>query len=133
MPCKKRRHKKHTPAHQFHQVDLVVATVCLEFGLTETDMKNPKQQDRHLRFARQVAMYLANVLYEMNHSLLGERFDKDRSTVSHACKVVEESREDPVFDLKIIKLENFLRQAPQPPLPSVKPRRKMRVIDEVAA
>jgi chromosomal replication initiation ATPase DnaA len=114
MTCYKRRHKKQTLPHQSHQVDLVIATVCLEFGVTETDIKNPKRQGRHLRFARQVAMYLSHIIYEMNHTLIGERFAKDRSTISHACKVVEESRDDPVFDMKIIKLENFLRQAPQP-------------------
>jgi len=32
--------------------------------------------------------------------------------VSHACRLVEQQRDDPVFDAKLLKLENFLCQAP---------------------
>lgn len=106
-------------AVQSHQANLAIAAVSLEFGLTELDMKNPERQNRQLRFARQVAMYLAHVVYELNHTHLGRIFAKDRSTISHACKVVEESRDDGVFDLKLIRLENFLRQAPKPVTPAL--------------
>jgi len=101
-------------AHKCHQASLAMAAVSLEFGLTETDITHPSKGTRHLRFARQVAMYLVHVVYELNHTHIGKLFFKDRSTVSHACKVVEDSRDDAVFDMKLIRLENFLRQAPRP-------------------
>ena len=101
-------------AVQSHQAKLAIAAVSLEFGVTELDLKSPKNQSRHIRFARQVAMYLVHVVYELNHTHIARIFAKDRSTVSHACKVVEDSRDDGVFDLKLIHLENFLRQAPRP-------------------
>jgi hypothetical protein len=101
-------------AIQSHQTKLAIAAVSLEFGVTELDLKSPKNQSRHIRFVRQVAMYLVHVVYELNHTHIARLFAKDRSTVSHACKVVEDSRDDGVFDLKLIRLENFLRQAPQP-------------------
>ncbi len=101
-------------ANQVYQTNIVVAAVSLEFGLTELNLTHPKKHSPHLRFARQVAMYLAHVVYELNHTHVARLFAKDRSTVSHACKVVEESREDQLFDLKLIRLENFLRQAPRP-------------------
>jgi len=101
-------------AIQSHQTKLAIAAVSLEFGVTELDLKSPKSQSRHIRFVRQVAMYLVHVVYELNHTHIARLFAKDRSTVSHACKVVEDSRDDGVFDLKLIRLENFLRQAPQP-------------------
>lgn len=101
-------------AVQSHQTKLAIAAVSLEFGVTELDLKSPKNQSRHIRFVRQVAMYLVHVVYELNHTHIARLFAKDRSTVSHACKVVEDSRDDGVFDLKLIRLENFLRQAPQP-------------------
>lgn len=104
------------PAHISHQTLIIVAAVSLEFGIVETNLVKPHKAGRHLRFARQVAMYLAHIVYELNHTQIGRLFSKDRSTVSHACKVVEDSREDGVFDMKLIRLENFLRQAPRPVL-----------------
>lgn len=101
-------------AIQSHQVKLAIAAVSLEFGVTELDLKSPQNQSRHIRFVRQVAMYLVHVVYELNHTHIARLFAKDRSTVSHACKVVEDSRDDGVFDMKLIQLENFLRQAPRP-------------------
>jgi len=35
-------------------------------------------------------------------------FGRHFSTVSHACKVIEERRDDPVLDRKLIGLENQL-------------------------
>ncbi len=104
------------PAHISHQALIVVAAVSLEFGISDTNLVSPEKAGRHLRFARQVAMYLAHIVYELNHTQIGRLFSKDRSTVSHACKVIEDSREDGVFDMKLIRLENFLRQAPRPVL-----------------
>lgn len=101
-------------AVQSHQAKLAIAAVSLEFGITELDLKSPQNQSRHIRFTRQVAMYLLHVVYELNHTHIARIFAKDRSTVSHACKVVEDSRDDGVFDMKLIRLENFLRQAPRP-------------------
>ncbi len=112
------RYKRHSDparlANQAHQISIVIGAVSLEFGLTELDITRPRKQSPHLRFARQVAMYLSHVVYELNHTHVANLFNKDRSTVSHACKVVEESRDDAVFDMKLIRLENFLRQAPRP-------------------
>lgn len=114
MPRQTRHSDPTRLANQTHQANIVISAVSLAFGLTELDFKNPKTHSTELRFARQVAMYLAHVVYELNHTHIANLFCKDRSTVSHACKVVEDSRDDEVFDRKLIRLENFLRQAPQP-------------------
>jgi len=40
-------------------------------------------------------------------------FERHYTTVSHACNLIEEHREDPVLDEKLLELENFLCQVPQ--------------------
>jgi len=100
-------------ARQSHQAGLAIAAVALEFGVTETDLIDPPRASSHLRFARQIAIYLINTVYGLNPSHIARIFAKDRSTITHALKVIEECREDPVLDLKIIHLENFLKQAPK--------------------
>ncbi|WP_409433473.1 helix-turn-helix domain-containing protein [Litorimonas sp. RW-G-Af-16] len=91
---------------------LTVAAVSLEFGLPDLSISGHRRGDTQHCFARQVAMYLLHVTYNVTLTRTAQLFSKDRSTVSHACNVVEDSRDDPVFDRKISKLESFLAQAP---------------------
>jgi len=70
-------------------------------------------------FARQVAMYIANVVFGMSMSRVAGAFGRDRSTVAHACKSVEERREDERFDKWIGALERSAQEAPSPFKPSI--------------
>lgn len=65
-------------------------------------------------FARQVAMYLCHVAFELSLARVAIAFDRDRSTVAHACHAVEDRREDHEFDGWIDALEAMLRAVPQP-------------------
>lgn len=47
---------------------------------------------------RQIAMYVCHVALQMSMTTIGEGFGRDRSTVAHACAVVEDRRDDRHFD-----------------------------------
>ena len=53
-------------------------------------------------------MYLAATGFNMTTTRTAELFERDRSTVSHALGVVEDSRDDAVFNRKLEKVERFL-------------------------
>jgi chromosomal replication initiation ATPase DnaA len=55
--------------------------------------------------ARQVAMYLANVAFGLTYSEIGAIFWRDRTTVAHACAVIEDLRDDPGVDRALAALE----------------------------
>ncbi len=55
--------------------------------------------------ARQVAMYVAHVGFGLSLTEVGHMFQRDRTTVAHACQVVEEARDDRDFDRAISLLE----------------------------
>ena len=59
-------------------------------------------------FARQTAMYLAHVHFGLSLSQVGRNFGRDRTTVSHACARVEDSRDDPKFERVLACLEAAL-------------------------
>jgi hypothetical protein len=65
-------------------------------------------------FARQLAMYLCHVGFEMSMARVALAFRRDRSTVSHACRLMEDRRDDPRFDAWLNALEAALREAPKP-------------------
>ncbi len=55
--------------------------------------------------ARQLAMYLAHVVGGLSLSEVGRLFGRDRTTVAHACQVVEDRRDDLTFDRAVSLLE----------------------------
>ena len=57
-------------------------------------------------FARQVAMYLAHVACGLTLTEVGALFARDRTTVAHACGVVEDRRDDPELDGSLEHLES---------------------------
>ncbi|MGH1422655.1 MAG: helix-turn-helix domain-containing protein [Hyphomonas sp.] len=48
--------------------------------------------------ARHIAIYLAHVGLGMSLSRVARAFDRDRSTVSYACHLVEDLRDEDAFD-----------------------------------
>lgn len=84
-------------------------TVAQVFGIEREQLSQPTRGEASVARARQVAMYLAHVSYGLTLTEVGTLFGRDRTTVAHACRLVEEHREDSVFDSALDLLENVAR------------------------
>jgi len=93
---------------------LVVSAVAMEFVVPTFVLSSRLKGTSEVSYARQVAMYLMRCVYGLTKQRIAEVFERHYTTVSHACRLIEEQRDDPVFDAKLLKLENFLCQAPMP-------------------
>ncbi len=62
-------------------------------------------------FARQVAMYAVYVSFGVSLARVAAAFGRDRSTVAHACHLVEDRRDDPVLDAWLDHLDRTLKEA----------------------
>lgn len=82
-------------------------------GVPSKDIFEQRRGAVAAAFARQVAVYLCHVGFEMSLARIALMFGRDRSTVAHACHAIEDRREEPQFDLWIGALETMLRQAPR--------------------
>ncbi len=60
---------------------------------------------RHSIHIRQMSMYICYVTLGMRQVLIGEGFGRDRSTVAHACAVVEDRRDDAAYDAFVASVE----------------------------
>jgi chromosomal replication initiation ATPase DnaA len=79
-------------------IEPAVATV---FGVDMEDLRAPTRRSARAAFTRQVAMYLAHVVCGLTLTEVGMLFARDRTTVAHACGVVEDRRDDPDLDFRI--------------------------------
>jgi chromosomal replication initiation ATPase DnaA len=83
--------------------------VAQVFGVGYDDLHRTTRGRARIAFARQVAMYLAHVACRRSFTDTGRLFGRDRTTVAHACTVIEDRRDDPVFDRALDLLEWAVR------------------------
>ena len=93
-------------------VQLVCASVALEFGVSTRKMLRSIKGDAHTCFTRQISIYLAHVIFQLRIVDVAQAFARDRTTITHACHAIEDYREDPKFDEQLMKLEAFLAASP---------------------
>jgi hypothetical protein len=87
----------------------VAFCVARDFALDTAALYAATRGAPRTAFARQVAMYLAHTGFQLSHSRLSRIFGRDRTTVAHACRVVEEGRDDIWLDCRLEALEMFCR------------------------
>lgn len=88
--------------------------VSMTAGAMEVDAEDMAGDGRSVKvvLARQVAMYVATVSFGMSYGRVAAALGRDRSTVQHACQIVEERRDDPAFDTWVEALERALACSP---------------------
>ena len=89
----------------------IAGVVADEFGLPAVAIKSATRGAPRAAYARQVTMYLAHVCFALSFETIGRAFDRDRTTVAHACRVVEDSRDDAGLDRCVAKLERMCSEA----------------------
>lgn len=94
---------------------LAMAMTSYAVGVAASDLCAPTRRSAETSMARQAAMYLCHVAFEMSLSRVAAAFRRDRSTVSHACHRMEDARDDAGFDAWIEKLEEAARLTPHAP------------------
>jgi len=79
--------------------------VTRAFGIIGDEFWGVTRGPPHAAFARQVGMYLAHVVFGLSLTEVGQLFARDRTTVAHACTLVEDRRDDRCFDRALELLE----------------------------
>lgn len=102
---------------------LIVTIIADQFDIPVDQMMCKTRACAKAARARQIAIYLAHTVFSIAYGHAADFFNRDRTTISHACKMIEDQRDDIEFDLKIEKMEaqllaathagNRLRQADQ--------------------
>ncbi len=59
--------------------------------------------------ARQVSVYLMHTCLSLTLTEIARVYGKDRTTIGHGCRVVEDLRDTPAFDDRIIELEQMVQ------------------------
>ncbi|WP_332691446.1 helix-turn-helix domain-containing protein [Bosea sp. (in: a-proteobacteria)] len=93
------------PLSRSARARLAEIVVCAALRLPLAALRQERRGVSRVAFGRQVAMYLAHVGLGLNLSQVGLAFGRDRTTVRHACALVEDRRSQPGFELALAALE----------------------------
>ena len=89
--------------------ELILNTVTTVFDVEAELILLRTRGKASAALARQVAMYLAHVGCELSLTAVGRMFERDRTTVAHACRRIEDARERPEFDRAVGMMERSVR------------------------
>lgn len=87
----------------------VEAAVGQVFNILPEDFGSVSRGPARVALARQVAMYLSHVACRLTLTEVGRLYARDRTTVAHACGVVEDLRDDARFDRVLDLVEMIVR------------------------
>lgn len=93
----------------------IVQLVAMATGVPAREITAGGRRGGRASRARQIAMYLAYVIFQWPLQRVGQAFGRDRTTAGHACRQIEDLRDDPAFDADIERMETCLKAAPGGP------------------
>jgi hypothetical protein len=101
--------RRTSPAGEIGGLWLVEAAVAAAYGLEARRLRGGTRGAAPVALARQVAMYVAHVRLGLDYTAIGRAFGRDRTTVAHACRLIEDRRDDPRVEDVIGRIEEAVQ------------------------
>ena len=89
--------------------DAAALATAAAFAVPVGELQAATRRSPYVALARQSAMYLSHVAFGVNLSAVGRAFGRDRTTAAHACRLIEDRRDDPAVDAVLASLESACR------------------------
>lgn len=109
--CGNTQAARHAAGAVAHKCRLAIAIAAAESGFSIEILLSRSRSSAPVALARQLAMYLAHVGLGLSQADVALAFRRDRSTVAHACRRVEDLRDGAPFDDRVGRMEASLRWA----------------------
>ncbi len=91
--------------------EAVIDLAAALFDVSGKDLRRPGRSPLAVARVRQIAMYVAHVGLGLPMGEIGRGFGRDRTTVVHACHLIEDMRDDADFDAIVATCERVVRAA----------------------
>lgn len=92
---------------------ITISIVAMFTGIEKKKLMNNNRGQAFECQARHLAMYLMHTSFSCSFADIGRFFGRDRTTVAHACKLIEDRRDDRAFDIEVGRIENLLQKVRQ--------------------
>lgn len=99
-----RRNRRHGE-RKLELCDCMIDIAAAMFNVSGREIRDPGRSSNATARVRQIAMYVAHVALGLTMHEVGQGFGRNRTTVSHACHLIEDMREDEDFDRIVATIE----------------------------
>jgi hypothetical protein len=89
---------------------LAARLAAVSAGVAVSEIVSCARTSRRVSTARQIGIYLAHVTAGLPLVTVAGHFRRDRTTAAHACRLIEDRRDDEKFDKELSGLEDLLRE-----------------------
>lgn len=90
---------------------LVLKLVSTLEQVSQQELTSSSRGRSNVCLARQMSMYLIHTVFSVPYHRVAVFLKRDRTTISHACKLVEDLRDNEEFDKRLETMENLLVSA----------------------
>jgi chromosomal replication initiation ATPase DnaA len=111
VPCEFRPTPKRRDEAALETCECLIDIVAALFSVSSKELRKPGRTTLPVSRVRQIAMYVAHVVLRMTMSEVGAGFGRDRTTVLHACQVIEDLRDEAEFDRLVMVVERVASAA----------------------
>jgi chromosomal replication initiation ATPase DnaA len=91
--------------------EAVIDLAAALFDIDGRELRRPGRSPLAVARVRQIAMYVAHVALGLPMGEIGRGFGRDRTTVVHACHLIEDMRDDAEFERIVATCERVVRAA----------------------
>ena len=81
------------------------------FSVSSQELRRTGRTNMDVTRVRQIAMYVTHVVLGVSMAEVGRGFGRDRTTVLHACHLIEDLRDDAEFERLVITTERIAKAA----------------------
>lgn len=91
--------------------DGLIDILAALFGVDGRELRSSGRSRRPVSRVRQIGMYVAHTSLDLTMQDVADGFSRDRSTVMHACHMIEDLRDDDDFDRIVSRTEKTVLAA----------------------
>lgn len=88
---------------------IAVRLAARSSGVPASEVVSQRRMSRRVSTARQIGIYLAHTAAGLPLTKVAAYFGRDRTTAAHACRLIEDRRDDRAFDAELSELEDLFR------------------------
>lgn len=99
------------PERKMEICEAMIDIAAALFNVSGRELRRPGRTTLDVSRVRQIAMYVTHVALGLSMNDVGRGFGRDRTTVLHACHLIEDMRDDADFDAVIVLAERVARAA----------------------
>ena len=87
----------------------LLSLLSVFFQVSLKELRSAERGNNHVACIRQFGMYIAHTMFGLSMSEVANAFGRERTTVKHACHLIEDMRENDKFDRNVSEFEYLVR------------------------